>query len=199
MALNLISLLMVLGITFMHSIFGFFSGLINVFCTISAVLITFGFYEPLNDFITLKIALSPAYTEPICFLLLFVVSVIVLRTLADNYIRGNVKLPMPVDVAGAGLCGFINAQLCVGMLVMAVLMLPLGGKVLQYSAWERNEYNESDENHPQLAKFERNHLWLRSDEFTAGLMKIISSGSMRGKTTFASVYPDFTQGRILLD
>ena len=34
MALNLTALLLVLAITFMHSVFGFFSGLINLFCSI---------------------------------------------------------------------------------------------------------------------------------------------------------------------
>ncbi len=193
MAFNLVSLVLVLAVTFMHSIFGFFSGLINVFCSVAAIAITFGFYEALNDFITKSFGLHPGYTEPICFIALFVISMAVLRALADNYIRGNVKLPMAVDLAGAGVCGFINAQLFVGMLVLGVLMLPIGGRVLGFSAWERNEYNEQDPDHPQLTKFDRNHLWLRSDEFAAGLFKLISGGSMRGTTAFASVYPNFSE------
>ena len=193
MALNIIALVMVLAITFMHAIFGFFSGLINVFCTIASAVIAFGFYEALNGFITKSFELHPGYTEPICLIVLFIVSIVVLRTLADNYIRGNVKLPAVVDWAGAGVCGFINAQIFVGMLVLGVLMLPLGGNVLGYSAWVRNEYNETDDDHRQLIRFDRKHLWTRSDEFAAGLFNLISGGSMRGTTTFASVYPDFSE------
>ena len=193
MALNIIALVMVLAITFMHAIFGFFSGLINVFCTIASAVIAFGFYEALNGFITKSFELHPGYTEPVCLIVLFIVSIVVLRTLADNYIRGNVKLPAVVDWAGAGVCGFINAQIFVGMLVLGVLMLPLGGNVLGYSAWVRNEYNETDDDHRQLIRFDRKHLWTRSDEFAAGLFNLISGGSMRGTTTFASVYPDFSE------
>jgi hypothetical protein len=193
MPLNIVALVMVLAITFMHSIFGFFSGIINAFCVIASAAIAFGFYEAVNDLVTKSFALHPGYTEPICLIALFIVSIVVLRTLADNYIRGNVKLPPVVDWGGAGVCGFVNAQVFVGMLILGVQMLPLGGRVLGYSAWQRSEYGDNDADHPQLIKFERNHLWTRPDEFTAGLFKLLSNGSLRGTTAFASVYPDFTE------
>jgi hypothetical protein len=193
MAMNIVALVMVLAITFMHSIFGFFSGIINAFCAIASAAIAFGFYEAVNDLVTKSFALDPGYTEPICFVALFLISVVALRTLADNYIRGNVKLPAALDFAGAAVCGFINAQIFVGVLVLGVQMLPLGGRVLGYSAWVRDEYKDADVDHPELIKFDRNHLWTRPDEFTAGLFKLISSGSLRGATTFASVYPDFPE------
>ncbi len=191
MALNATTLLLVLAITFMQSIFGFFSGMINVFCSIVSVVVALGFYEALNDFITRSFELHPGYTEPICLIALFILTMAVTRTLADNYIRGNVKVPMAVDWGGAAVCGFINAQLIVGMIVLAVLMLPLGGTVLQFSRYERNP-DDQDFDHPDLVKFDRNHLWSRSDEFTVGLFNLISGGSMKGRTAFASVYPDFT-------
>ncbi len=193
MALNIAALVMVLCITFMHSIFGFFSGLINVFCVVASAAIAFGFYEAANDLITRSFELHPAYVEPICFVGLFVLSILLLRYLADNYIRGNVKLPTGVDIGGAVACGFVNAQIFVGILGLGLLMLPLGGRVLGHSVWERNEYGDMDSDHPELLQFDRQHLWTRPDEFTAGLFKLISGGSMRGATAFASVYPDFSE------
>jgi len=192
MALNVVTLLLVLAITFMHSIFGFFTGVINVFCSIVSVVVALGFYEALNDLITRSSGLHPGYTEPACLVGLFILTMAVTRTLADNYIRGNVKLPMAVDWGGAAVCGFINAQLFVGTIVLGVLMLPLGGTVLQFSRYERSP-DEQDFDHPNLARFDRNHIWTRSDEFTAGLFNLISGGSMKGSTAFASVYPDFTE------
>lgn len=190
MALNITALLLVLAITFMHSIFGFFSGLINLFCTVISVVVALGFYEALNEFITGQFGLHPAYTEPICLVGLFIITIIVVRTLADNYVRGNVKVPAAVDWAGGAVCGFINAQLFVGILVLSVLMLPLGGRVIQFSRYERNP-DERDFDHPDTARFDRQQLWTRSDEFAVGLFNLISGGSMRGSTAFASVYPDF--------
>jgi hypothetical protein len=70
-------------------------------------------------------------------------------------------------------------------------MLPLGGRVIQFSRYERNP-DDQDFDHPELVKFDHNHLWTRSDEFTVGLFNLISGGSMRQKTAFARVYPDFT-------
>ena len=196
MAMNVVTLLLVLGITFMHSIFGFFSGLINVFCSIVSLVVAFGFYEALNSFVTGKFGLHPAYTEPVCLVGLFLITIIVVRTLADNYIRGNIKLPMAIDFGGAGACGFINAQIFVGMLMIGVQMLPVRnaetGSVIQHATFSRNT-DERDFDHPELAKFDRNHTWTRSDEFTVGLFRLLSSGSMSGKTAFASVYPDFNE------
>lgn len=196
MALNLTTLLLVLAVTFMHSIFGFFSGVINVFCSIVSLVIALGFYEALNGFVTAQFGLHPGYTEPICLVVLFILSIVILRTVADNYIRGNVKLPMVVDWGGASACGFINAQIFIGVLVIGVQMLPLRnpekGTVIGFATFARN-LEERDDDHPDVAKFDRNHLWTRSDEFAVGLFKLISGGSMRGATTFASVYPDFSE------
>ena len=191
MFLNVVTLVMVLAITFLHSIFGLFSGLINVFCTVLSVAVAFGFYEALNGFVTAQFGLHPAYSEPVCLVGLFLVTLIVTRTLADNYIRGNVKLPAALDWGGAAVCGFINAELIVGVLALGVMMLPLGGRVLSFSRYERVS-EARDPDHPELARFERERLWTRCDEFAAGLFELLSAGSLRhSSTAFADVYPDF--------
>lgn len=194
MLLNVISLVMVLAITFLHSTFGFFSGLINVVCSILSAVIAFGFSEKLNEFVTGSFGLHPAYSGPCCLVGLFLVSMIILRTLADNYVRGNVRIPSGIDMAGAGICGFVNAQIFVGVVLVGVLMLPARSSekstVLGFTRWERSP-DERDPDHADLAAFDRHTLWTRSDEFVVGLFKIISGGSLAGTTSFASVYPDF--------
>ncbi|GEM_PF-1455602 len=196
MGLNIISLALVLAITFMHSIFGFFSGLINVVCTIASVAVAFGFYEKVTDLVTAQLGLNAAYAAPAALVLLFVIAFAILRTLADNYIRGNVRVPAALDWAGAVLCGIINAQLIVGVAVIAIMMLPLRSAekstVLGFVRYERVP-EERDPDHGELVKFERHNLWLRSDEFTVGLVNLLSGGSLRGKTTFREVYPDFVE------
>jgi hypothetical protein len=72
-----------------------------------------------------------------------------------------------------------------------VLMLPLGGRVLQFQRSERAEENMTDKR--GYVEFYESRLWLRSDEFVTGLVSILSNGSLRGQTTFASVYPEFPQ------
>lgn len=180
------ALALILVITFLNSMYGLFSGLINLFCAILAMATALGFFEPVNSLLTGTIGLSPSYAAPVALISLFIVTLIVLRTLADLYVRGNVTIPMYVDWAGGGLCGFILAQISVGMLVMGFLMLPFGDRVAQYSRFLRTEEIENDR-----VRFIRSDLWLKPDSFTASLFGFLSHGSLRGGATFASVYPDF--------
>jgi hypothetical protein len=203
MVLNVIALVLVLGITFMHSMFGLYSGLLNLFCTVTALCVAFGFFEPLNNLLTGQAGLHPSFTEPASLVLLFVVTLVTLRVLSDTFLRGNVRVPMYLDWGGGALCGLLNAQICVGVLVIGFLMLPWGGRVMLFSRFERDPenrtYRDADDVPPELRKqdervaFHRNALWLRSDQFTVGLFNLLSRGSLRSDTTFASVYPDFTE------
>ncbi len=203
MVLNIVALLLVLGITFMHSMFGLFSGILNLMCGVTALAVAFGFYEPLNDLLTGQAGLHPAFTEPASLVLLFALTFLVLRILSDTFIRGNVRVPMYVDWGGGAVCGFLAGQICVGMMVIGFLMLPWGGRVMMFSRYERDPenrtYRDAADIPPDQRKqdervaFRRNHLWLRSDEFAAGLFDLFSRGSLRGATPFAAVYPDFAQ------
>ncbi len=192
MVLNVFALLFVLGITFIHSLFGLFSGIINVFCTITALAVAFGCAEPLTRAVAGNLPVPPEYVVPAALVLLFVVTLLVLRILADNVIRGNVRVPMYVDWAGGAVCGFVNAQICVGVMVLSFLLLPWGGRVMMYSRQERDPENTIN---PETGRveFHTNPLWLRSDQFTAGLFSLLSQGSLRGDIPFASVYPNFPE------
>lgn len=190
MILNIIALLLIAAITFMHSIFGLFSGVLNLCCTLIAVVAAFGFFEPLTVVLNKQFEMHPAYTEPIVFILLFVITLSILRTAADNLIRGNVRVPPPVDTGGAIVLGFVNAQLCVGMLVIGILMLPIGGTVMGFTRLDRVQ-DGSDPDHSGLVRFERRSVWLWPDEFTIAVARAIGGGSMRGNAAITSVYPNF--------
>ena len=191
MVLNIASLFLVLGITFMHSIFGLYSGIINTLCCIIAAVVSLGCFEPLNAMVVKEFALHPSFTEPICLVLLFVVTLTILRVAADNLLRGNVKMPLYVDWGGGAVCGFVMGQICVGMLVISFLMLPFGERALMFSRYVRTD--ERDAEHRLLAQFERRTIWLDPDGFTLGLVNRLSGGSLKGHTTLASVYPDFVE------
>jgi hypothetical protein len=191
MALNICALLLVLGIIFMNSIFGLFSGLINAFCAIIAAVVALGYSEALNDLVTKQTGLHPSYSEPACLIVLFVITLVVLRMAVDKGIRGNVRVPMYLDWGGGALAGIVIGQICVGILLLGVMMLPFGGRVMQYQRYERDENNDVDDR--GYVEFHRNSIWLRSDEFTTGLVNLLSNGCLRGKTPLAAVYPDFPE------
>lgn len=192
MIVNLSAFVFVLGLTFLHSIFGLYSGLINVFCSIAALAVSLGYFELVNDLLTGTFHLHSAYTEPATLVLLFVVTLGVLRMLADMFIRGNVRVPMYIDWGGGAVCGFINAQICVGIMVLGFLMLQFGGRVGMFSRYERDPDDVVDPQ-TQRVEFERHDLLLKSDQFAVGLFNLLSGGSMAGGTTFKSIYPDFPE------
>lgn len=219
MILNIAALLFVLGATFINSIFGLYSGLINVFCAVVAMCVSLGYWEVLNDMLTGQAHLHPGYTEAFSIALLYCVTLFVLRFLADRFIRGNVKVPMYLDWGGGAACGFVLAQITVGIMMLSFLMLPFGGQAGLYSHFKRDADNENisqqdaedlvgvygtdSDTRTALDEFKQARgerivfwqypLWLRSDDFTVKLFNLLSKGSMSGGTTFAHVYPDFPE------
>ncbi len=190
MVLNIVSLVLILGITFLNSIYGFFSGIINLFCTIVSLAVTFGFWAPLNAFLTSQ-GLHPSYSTACAFVLLFLVSTLVLRSIADAYIRGNVRVPLMVDWIGGGLCGFLIAELTVGTLLLGFLMLPFGGPDSIYARQARSEGNRKDAD--KRTQFETHSFWLSPDYFATYFAMMLSRGTLSGGVPLESVYPDFPQ------
>ena len=196
MVLNLFVLVFVLALTFLHSMFGLFSGVVNVFCAITALCVAFGFMEPVNDLLSSSVGMPTIYSEPTALVALFVVTLGVLRYLADTFVRGNVRVPMYLDWIGGGIAGFVHTEICVGVMVIGFLMLPWGGRVMMFQPLERKLDASNEEVMDDTTRhvaFERRHLWMRSDEFAAGLFKMISGGSLRGSTAFADMYPDYCE------
>lgn len=189
MILNIIALLLIIAITFYHSLFGFFSGLINVFCAIIGACAAYGLFEWTSTTLAGQINWDPSFLEPVVFVGLYAVTVLVLRVLADQFIRGNVSVPRPVDLGGGVICGFTIAQISVGVMVTGFLMLPFGGRVMMYQRYERDPDSTAEEGR---AAFEKNTIWLNPDGFTAGLVNLLSAGSFAyGETSFRDVYPHF--------
>jgi hypothetical protein len=192
MILNVAALVLVLSITFLHSMFGFYSGLINLFCSVTALAVAFGCFEALTNFVATQIELPTSYIEPASLVVLFAVTLTILRTLADQFLRGNVRVPQYLDWAFGAACGFVNAQICVGVLALGFLMLPWGGRVAMYQRYERAPEDRKDPDTGR-AEFVRQGLWLGSDTFAAGLFNLLSSGSLKSDIRFSSVYPDFPE------
>lgn len=200
MVVNIAALLFVLGITFVHSLYGLFSGLLNAFCAVVALTVALGYYEPLNALITGQFHLHSNYTEPLALALLFAITLTVLRVLADRFLRGNVRVPMYLDWVGGAACGFIVGQIVVGVMVLSFLMLPWGGRAVTFDYVVRDPENRlyqdaalapDQRKQDERVVFRPGRLWLRSDEFAAGLFARLSRGSLGGDVAFGEVYPDF--------
>lgn len=190
MVLNLFAMILVLGGAFLNSLWGLYSGMVNLFCSVIALAVSFGYWEAVDGLFA-SYGLNPSYTGPLSLGLLFIVTLAVLRFSADNLLRGNVHMPQYVDWVGGGVCGFLYAQIIVGVMVLSFLMLPWGGRVLMFSRYDRNTDGLTDAS--GRVQFERHSLWFHSDRLVLGLVKAMSGGSLRGDTAFGSVYPDFSE------
>lgn len=190
MALNLTAAVLVLAMTFMHSIWGLFSGLLHVFCAIVALAVSFGFSEAIGGAMVKQLGTAPGYTEASVMILLFFAVMLTLRLLADTMIRGNLKVPQTLDWAGGAVCGFIGAEIVVGVLLVSIFQLPLGDSVLGFQRYPRND-NQSNADHSFMPEFERASVWFKPDDFAAGLFSMVSSGSLKGETEFSDVYPNY--------
>jgi hypothetical protein len=87
MVLNIIVTALVLAITFMHSMFGLYSGLINVACTIFAMVVGLGSFEAVGGWMASTFGMHPSYCEPVALIVMFIVPLSILRFSADQFIR----------------------------------------------------------------------------------------------------------------
>jgi len=165
MILSLIAALFVLLVAAFWAFQGVFSSAIMLIETIVALMVAFGYYEPLAGLMTEYI---PEYAHATALVALFAVTLTVLRLLTDKFIPGNVQFPMPVDRAGGGLLGLLTGLLLIGTTLTGVQMLPVGPAPLGF---ERISFDPPA----------RRAIWLNPDGFAVGMASLLSSGRFGGE------------------
>src|SRR5512146_3381821 len=111
---SLFATVLILAITFYEGLQGLFTALINCILAVLAAALAFGLYEDVY-YAFLKDN-QPDHGRAIAMLAIFIVSLLVLRTLFDMFAKNNLQFPVYVDRAGGGLFGFITGMVIVGML-----------------------------------------------------------------------------------
>ncbi len=178
MILIVITALFVLGIALFQATQGLFSALIMSILTILCTVLAFNFYEPLAE--ALLYTRQPATADAIMLVAMFVVPLLVLRICCDKLLSRNVVLNVWVSRIGGGVLGLITGMVIVGVLVVAVQMLPTTESFLYY-----RPYDGSLKRVARLAPF-------YPDEFTVGLVNLLSGGGLSGgaDTRFQSTHDD---------
>lgn len=195
---SLFATVLILAITFYEGLHGLFTGLINCILAILSAALAFGLYEDVY-FAFLKDHQAPEYGLPIALMSIFIITLLVLRTLFDILVKDNMQFPVYLDRAGGGLFGFINGMVIVGMLSIGFQMLPFGDTILGFARMElvdkaTNKPLTTEElgtKDPAEVQYIRNHTWLRQDEFTVALVSHVSANALAGRNKLSHVYPDF--------
>jgi len=204
---SLFSVVLVLAITFYQGLLGLFTGIINCLLTMLSAALAFGLYQDL--YLAFLVTRQPDHGQAIVFVGIFVIVLLILRTLVDLVITGNQHYPVYIDRLGGGIFGFITAQIIVGMLAIGIQMLPFPSTFLGFSRYvlvdpETEEplslapKNEKETTETVMASLDfsqikqsRQSLWLNPDGFTVNLISHLSNTALTGRNRFADTYPDF--------
>jgi hypothetical protein len=181
MWLNLLVLLMLVLITFFQSLQGLFAAMILLVLSVISSIVAFGFYEDLYKGLIAQ--WLPAEGQAVSLMVLFLVTLLVLRVVLDTAIKGNVLLPLRANQIGGGILGFFCAMVMTGTTVTAIQMLPFDREVLGLARAEAVN-----------GRLVTRGVWFGVDRFALGLAGTILDGSLTGKTprsgTFEDVHPD---------
>lgn len=176
MILSLLSAVFVLLIAAFWAFQGLFSSAIMFVETLTAMMVAFGFYEPLHEMWAAQVPGDYGYSGAL--VLLFLITLAVLRFLTDKFIPGNVHFPLAVDRAGGGLLGLLTGLTIVGTVLVAIQMMPLGTDLLGFTRIAPNDPRQ------------RASIWLNPDGFASGLAVFLSDGRFQGQNRFGESHPD---------
>ncbi len=176
MVFILVTLALVSAIAFFQALQGAFSALIMAVLTVLAATLAINFYGPLST--TFLLEHIPRYADALCLAGLFLVVLVIFRTISDNAIRGNMVLPAIPDRILAGLISLPTALLIVGIASIAFQMLPFNPQVMLFRRFDPNMET-------------RRSIFPYADQFAAAVISGLSSGALSADNSFGHTHPDW--------
>ena len=179
MWLSLGMLLLLLAVTYFHSIQGLFSALLAAVLSLVCAALAFATFEYVA--VNVLAQFKPDFALGLALIATFGLPLFVLRVLLDKYVTRACMVPLMLDKAGGFLFGAVAAYVMVGMLAISLQLLPWGTGFLGFTRVDSAD----------PAKVEQNELWLQPDRFAAKVGAMLSDGVFSGETSFSKVHPDF--------
>jgi hypothetical protein len=174
----IVSLLLFLGIAFYQALQGTFTALIAAVLTILSAALAANFYGPLSH--SLLLEHIPDYADAVSLAGIFFITLMVLRTLADHFIRSNVVVYAWPDRIAAGVLSIPTALVIVGMACISFEMLPFDDQVMMFDRFQVNQGTVTTKG-----------IFPYADSFTAGMLEKLSKGSLESQTQFGMAHPDW--------
>ena len=176
MVLMLIAAALVLLIAYYQISQGLFSALIMAVLTVLCATLAFNYYEVLADAVLHET--QPDVAEAASLLALFILPLLILRLIADKLIPANVVLGLWANRIGGGAMGLFTGIILVGVMTIVVQMLPLGESVFTYRSHDATLHRDQ-----RLYPF-------YPDEFTLGMVNLLSKTAMGAGKTFTDTHDD---------
>ncbi len=160
----------------------------TIIIAICASVVAFGYFEVLaNVFVSRsddkEYSALVSWAQPLCFILLFVLSFAILQTALTFLTSKPVDLGILPERIGRVVCGIFMGLIISGLLLTALALAPLPGKY---------PYQRFDEGNPNAER--PGKVLLNADGFATGLFAMLSNGSFSAiahKTSFSTLHPSF--------
>ncbi len=185
MAIVIVVLIMIGCAVYQYLKGTFVRALSTIIIAVCGGIVAFSFFEFLAEFIISRgkegslLFLVP-WAQPLCFVLLFVLTFAVLQTAAVQLTQKPVDLGFMPERIGRIVCGIILGFYVSGLLLICLQMGPLPSKF----PYQRLDSAKLDPDNPST-------VLLNADGFAIGLFNMISNGSFSGKRSFGTVHPDY--------
>jgi len=206
MILSIIVILLIGGITYWHYSQGFFSALFSAVSAVLAAVLAVSYHEPIVAAL-LRGKMSD-YADAMMLVAIFALTYISLRTIFDNMVPCNARLPVYLDRIGGAAMGLVASCFAAGIFALAAQMMPFGPSVGGYVRYDTEDRDvsvqvtggrgqNSDvpiENQLKEDRFEggKKSLLVPVDDLVlATVQKLSDGGSLAGERSLASVHPDY--------
>jgi len=162
-----------------------FKAAASVICSIIAVIVAFGYYELLADVFLQKVHTSKhpnllPWAQPLCLILIFIITFAILETIVIKLAGKNVELDDLPELIGKTVLGLIQGLVIGGFIVAVLILSPLSAKM---------PYQRFDQLNPNTNKVSK--CFLNADGFALSWVNAASKGSLSTSKSFATVHPDF--------
>ena len=198
---SLFAVVLILAITFYQGLHGAFSAVIMCILTVLSASLAFALYEDL--YFAFLVDYQPDHGRAIALMAIFILTLLMLRTVVDIMITGNLQFPVYVDRALGGLFGFVTAVIIIGMLTIGFQILPFYSSIMSFERYsiqntgddDAEDINgvETDLTSLDWSKIERkrNDVWFNPDGLTVRLISHLSDNALAGRNRFTTTYPDY--------
>lgn len=189
--IDLVVMILLLGLTYALSSEGLWGSALMFFNALFAGLIAFNFYEPLAGLLASAGDWASSYADTFCLLMLFLITLVLLRVTTDSLAPAMVRFPKALYHAGRVVFGFGGAAITVAILLLAFHTSPVHKKMF----WNAMNYDRQPPFNQGL-----DWKWLSFFQFTSGQVFArygVGPGDPRREYGDAQVFdPD---GRWLID
>src|SRR5688572_28171697 len=207
MIFSVIILLLVGVIAFFHYTQGLWSATLSALCAILSAILAVSYHETVVNSLLAGAMADTAHAASLVGI--FALSYIILRTMFDKMVPGNVRLPPTLDKVGGAVMGVIAGCYATGIAAIAAQAMSFGPSVAGYARYPvetsrdvqvqlvSGRAQEDITVEGELAENEldpgmRKKLIIPVDDIVIGTVAALSDGgSLAGKRKLASVHPNY--------